>query len=43
MALAGYDQEPPLVTYGDDVSFHINGERVRAFKTPDAHTNNVSA
>ena len=40
MAKAGYDQDPPLVTYGDDMSFHINGETVYVFKTPDAHTNN---
>ena len=42
MAKAGYDQDPPLVTYGDDMSFHINGETVYVFKTPDAHTNNDS-
>ena len=42
MAAAGADQEPPLVTYGQDMSFHINGETVHAFKTPDAHTNNDS-
>ena len=42
MAAAGYEQEPPLITYGHDMSFHINGETVHAFKTPDAHTNNDS-
>lgn len=42
MQIAGYDEEPPLVTYGEDISFHINGETVYAFKTPDAHTNNDS-
>lgn len=42
MAIAGYEQEPPLVTYSKDMSFHINGERVHVFKTPDAHTNNDS-
>jgi len=39
MAIAGYEQEPPLVTFSKDMSFHINGERVHVFKTPDAHTN----
>ncbi|MCH8334408.1 MAG: MBL fold metallo-hydrolase [Proteobacteria bacterium] len=39
MALAGYTQEPPLVTFSKDMSFHINGETVHVFKTPDAHTN----
>ncbi len=42
MEIAGYEQAPPLVTYGDHMSFHINGETVYAFKTPDAHTNNDS-
>ena len=42
MELAGYEQAPPLVTYGDDITFYINGETVYAFKTPDAHTNNDS-
>lgn len=42
MAAAGYEQEPPLVTYGDDMTFYINDESVYAFKTPDAHTNNDS-
>ena len=39
MELSGYDEAPPLVTFSDEVSFHINGETVRVFKTPDAHTN----
>lgn len=39
MGLAGYDEEPPLVTFSEDISFHINGETVRAFKVPSAHTN----
>jgi cyclase len=42
MAAAGYKEQPPLITYGDDISFHINGERVHAFKAPNAHTNNDS-
>ena len=42
MEIAGYDETPPLVTYGEDMSFHINGETVYAFKTPDAHTNGDS-
>ena len=42
MAISGYTQEPPLVTYSQDVSFHINGETVHVFKTPDAHTNGDS-
>jgi len=39
MALSDYDEEPPLVTFSEDMSFHINGETVHVFKTPDAHTN----
>ena len=39
MFLSDYDEEPPLVTFGKDMSFHINGETVHVFKTPDAHTN----
>lgn len=39
MEIAGYSEEPPLVTFSEDMSFHINGERVHVFKTPDAHTN----
>jgi glyoxylase-like metal-dependent hydrolase (beta-lactamase superfamily II) len=42
MAIAGYEEEPPLVTFSNDMSFHINGETVRVFKTPDAHTNGDS-
>jgi len=39
MASAGYTQTPPLITFSDDMSFHINGEKVNAFKVPSAHTN----
>jgi glyoxylase-like metal-dependent hydrolase (beta-lactamase superfamily II) len=39
MAAAGYDQAPPLVTFSEDMSFHINGETVHVFKVPNAHTN----
>jgi glyoxylase-like metal-dependent hydrolase (beta-lactamase superfamily II) len=39
MAIAGYAEEPPLITFSKDISFHINGETVHAFKTPNAHTN----
>ena len=42
MKISAYTQEPPLVTYSQDVSFHINGETVHVFKTPDAHTNGDS-
>ena len=28
----------PVVTYNDQVSFHLNGEEVRAFLAPPAHT-----
>lgn len=42
MALSAYEQEPPLVTFSEDISFHINGETVRVFKVPDAHTNGDS-
>ncbi|MGI9203547.1 MAG: MBL fold metallo-hydrolase [Woeseiaceae bacterium] len=39
MAAAGYDEMPPLITFNDNISFHINGETVHAFKVPSAHTN----
>jgi cyclase len=42
MAIAGYEEEPPLVTFSEDMSFHINGETVHVFKTPNAHTNGDS-
>jgi glyoxylase-like metal-dependent hydrolase (beta-lactamase superfamily II) len=42
MELAGYTQEPPLVTFKREMTFHINGDTVRVFKTPDAHTNGDS-
>jgi cyclase len=42
MAAAGYAETPPFVTFSDDVTFHVNGETVHAFKVPDAHTNNDS-
>lgn len=42
MALSGYKEEPPLVTFSENISFHINGETVHVFKTPDAHTNGDS-
>jgi len=39
MASSGYTQAPPLITFSEDMSFHINGEIVHVFKVPDAHTN----
>lgn len=42
MIAADYDQEPPLITFSEDMSFHINGETVLVFKVPDAHTNGDS-
>lgn len=39
MEISEYTQEPPVVTFSEDVTFHINNETVHAFKTPDAHTN----
>lgn len=42
MAKAGYAEMPPFVTFSEDVTFHINGETVRVFKVPDAHTNGDS-
>ncbi len=39
MEIAGYAEEPPLVTFNDEMSFHINGERVHVFKVPNSHTN----
>ena len=39
----GFSRQPaagarPVVTYNDTVSFHLNGEDVRAFLAPPAHT-----
>lgn len=42
MEIAGYAETPPLVTFGEDMTFHINGETVYVFKAPDAHTNGDS-
>jgi glyoxylase-like metal-dependent hydrolase (beta-lactamase superfamily II) len=39
MEIAGYTEEPPLVTFNDEMTFHINGEAVHVFKVPAAHTN----
>lgn len=39
MEIAGYAEEPPLITFNDELSFHINGETVHVFKVPNAHTN----
>lgn len=39
MAISDYAEEPPLITFSEDMSFHINGETVHVFKTPNAHTN----
>ncbi|MEE2964985.1 MAG: MBL fold metallo-hydrolase [Acidobacteriota bacterium] len=32
------DNARPVITYNDAVSFHLNGEEVRAFLAPPAHT-----
>lgn len=32
----------PVVTYSDEISFHLNGEEVRAFLAPPAHTDGDS-
>ncbi|MGH8222050.1 MAG: MBL fold metallo-hydrolase [Woeseiaceae bacterium] len=42
MELSGYAEQPPLVTFSDDLTFHMDGETVQVFKTPDAHTNGDS-
>jgi len=42
MQVSAYTQKPPFITYSEEVSFHINGETVHVFKTPDAHTNGDS-
>lgn len=39
MAIAGYDQAPPFVSFSESVTFNMNGETVRVFKVPNAHTN----
>ena len=35
-------EEPPLITFNDELTFHINGEAVHVFKVPDSHTNGDS-
>jgi len=42
MAAAGYDEEPPIVTFNQDLAIHQNGETVQVMKVMDAHTNNDS-
>lgn len=32
----------PVVTYGDDVTFHLNGEEIHCFHVPPAHTDGDS-
>ena len=39
MIISQYTQEPPLVTFSENMTFHINGEPVFVFKVPDSHTN----
>ncbi len=39
MLAAEYQEAPPVVTFSDTVSFHINDELVHVFKVPDSHTN----
>ena len=39
MEISGYAEQPPLITFSEDMSFHINGETVHVLKVPDAHTN----
>ena len=42
MQISEYDEEPPLITFSDNVTFHFDDETVYVFKTPDAHTNGDS-
>ena len=42
MIAADYAEEPPLITFNDELTFHINGEAVHVFKVPDSHTNGDS-
>ena len=42
MELSGYSEAPPFVTFSEDMSFFLNGEKVYVFKIPDAHTNGDS-
>tara|TARA_B110000116_G_C16777891_1_gene556723 strand:+ start:714 stop:1586 length:873 start_codon:yes stop_codon:yes gene_type:complete len=39
MAAASKVEQPPLITFSKDISFHINDETVHVFKVPNAHTN----
>ena len=42
MQWASYTQDPPLITFQREMTFHINDDTVRVFKVPDAHTNGDS-
>jgi len=42
MERLGYEEKPPVVTFSEDMTFNVNGEVVRVFKIPDAHTNGDS-
>lgn len=42
MEISGYAETPPFVTFSEDMSFFLNGEKVYVFKIPDAHTNGDS-
>lgn len=42
MEISEYDEAPPFVTFSEDMTFNMNGERVYVFKIPNAHTNGDS-
>ncbi len=43
MKLAGLSQEGlPVVTFSEDISFHLNGDSIRAIHAPHAHTDGDS-
>ena len=39
MLQLSYPQEPPVVTFSQDMRLNVNGEVIHVFKIPDAHTN----
>ncbi len=42
MLQLSYPQEPPVITFSQDMRFNVNGEVIHVFKIPAAHTNGDS-
>jgi glyoxylase-like metal-dependent hydrolase (beta-lactamase superfamily II) len=42
MQRLGYKEQPPTVTFSQDMTFNVNDEVIHVFKIPDAHTDGDS-